>query len=68
MPEIIRAGVQINAVELLDDEMMRAINLSSPQLGHAVKPTLFFKFAGSQAQIDHEIKGKRKRSGEADVY
>ncbi|SAM09327.1 hypothetical protein [Absidia glauca] len=56
VPEIIRAGVQINAVELLDDEMMRAINLASPQLGHAVKPTLFFKFAGSQAQIDHEIK------------
>ncbi|CAO3595739.1 unnamed protein product [Absidia cylindrospora] len=56
VPELIRAGVQINAVELLDDEMMRAIHLSSPQLGHAVKPTLFFKFAGSQAQIDHEIK------------
>ncbi|KAI8339337.1 hypothetical protein BC941DRAFT_420206 [Chlamydoabsidia padenii] len=56
VPEIIRAGVQINAVELLDDEMMRAIHLSSPQLGHDVKPTLFFKFAGSQSQIDHEIK------------
>ncbi|KAI8081570.1 uncharacterized protein BX664DRAFT_366861 [Halteromyces radiatus] len=56
VPELVRAGVQINAVELLDDEMMRAVMMSSPQLGHAIKPTLFFKFSGSQAQIDHEIK------------
>ncbi|ORX50175.1 hypothetical protein DM01DRAFT_1337847 [Hesseltinella vesiculosa] len=56
VPDLVHAGVQVNAVELLDDEMMRAVNMANPKLGHATKPTLFFKFAGSPVQIEHEIK------------
>ncbi|CEG66966.1 hypothetical protein RMATCC62417_03454 [Rhizopus microsporus] len=70
VPEIIQAGVQVGAVELLDALMMKAINLSSPDLGYAEKPTLFFKFSGaSQVVIDQEIKivsdiAKRHQGGE----
>ncbi|KAG0175798.1 hypothetical protein DFQ28_003604 [Apophysomyces sp. BC1034] len=55
VPELIRAGVQIGAVELLDDLMMKAVCLANPSLGYEAKPTLFFKFAGSKPQIQHEI-------------
>lgn len=56
VPELMQAGVQIGAVELLDSLMMKAINISNPKLGYAEKPTLFFKFSGgSQTVLDHEI-------------
>jgi D-lactate dehydrogenase (cytochrome) len=56
VPDLVRAGVQIGAVELLDAEMMKAINLANPDLGHAAKPTLFFKFSGaSKITVEHEI-------------
>lgn len=56
VPDLVRAGVQIGAVELLDSEMMKAINLASPDLGHSEKPTLFFKFSGgSDVIVQHEI-------------
>jgi D-lactate dehydrogenase (cytochrome) len=57
VPDIVRAGVQIGAVELLDSKMMKAINLANPDLGHSEKPTLFFKFSGgSEVIVQHEIK------------
>ncbi|KAG2193186.1 hypothetical protein INT47_002878 [Mucor saturninus] len=57
VPDLVRAGVQIGAVELLDSEMMKAINLANPDLGHSEKPTLFFKFSGgSDISVQHEIK------------
>lgn len=57
VPDLVRAGVQIGAVELLDSEMMKAINLANPDLGHSEKPTLFFKFSGgSENIVQHEIK------------
>jgi D-lactate dehydrogenase (cytochrome) len=57
VPDLVRAGVQIGAVELLDSLMMKAINLANPNLGHSEKPTLFFKFTGnSKVQVDHDIK------------
>lgn len=57
VPDLTRAGVQIGAVELLDEVMMKAIRLSNPELGYEEKPTLFFKFvANSKAQIEHDIK------------
>lgn len=56
VPELVRAGVQIGAVELLDAKMMKAINLANPELGHQEKPTLFFKFSGGSKKIvEHEI-------------
>ncbi|GAA5799299.1 hypothetical protein HPULCUR_004710 [Helicostylum pulchrum] len=56
VPDLVRAGVQIGAVELLDAQMMKAINLANPDLGHSEKPTLFFKFSGaSQQLVQHDI-------------
>ena len=56
VPDLVRAGVQIGAVELLDGEMMKAINMADPSLGHSEKPTLFFKFSGgSKTVVQHEI-------------
>ncbi|KAI8376133.1 uncharacterized protein BYT42DRAFT_573531 [Radiomyces spectabilis] len=55
VPDLIRAGVQIGAVELLDELMMKAVNLANPSLGHKERPTLFLKFSGSKPQIEHEI-------------
>lgn len=56
VPDIIMAGVQIGAVELLDDLMMKAINMANPRLGYVEKTTLFFKFSGAdKAQIKRDI-------------
>lgn len=56
VPDLTRAGVQIGAVELLDEVMMKAVRMANPNLGYEEKPTLFFKFVGSKPQIEHEIK------------
>ncbi|KAI7872808.1 hypothetical protein BDF14DRAFT_1872955 [Spinellus fusiger] len=55
VPDLIQAGVQIGAVELLDELMMKAVRLANPSLGHTENPTLFFKFSGSKPKIEHEI-------------
>ncbi|KAI8987414.1 hypothetical protein BDF20DRAFT_904539 [Mycotypha africana] len=56
VPDLMRAGVQIGAVELLDAKMMEATNLALPDLKFTIKPTLFFKFSGgSKELIDHDI-------------
>ncbi|ODV60576.1 D-lactate dehydrogenase, oxidizes D-lactate to pyruvate, transcription is heme-dependent [Ascoidea rubescens DSM 1968] len=47
--QIVSKGIQVNAVELLDDEMMKCINISGETSKTWVeKPTLFFKLAGSK--------------------
>jgi D-lactate dehydrogenase (cytochrome) len=57
VPEIMMAGIQIGAVELLDDLMMKAINIANPRLGYVEKTTLFFKFSGpDKAQVERDIK------------
>jgi D-lactate dehydrogenase (cytochrome) len=57
VPEIMMAGIQIGAVELLDDLMMKAINMANPRLGYEEKTTLFFKFSGpDKAQVERDIK------------
>lgn len=57
VPDIMMAGVQIGAVELLDDLMMQAINMANPRLGYVEKTTLFFKFSGpDKAQVERDIK------------
>ncbi|KAI7900657.1 uncharacterized protein BX663DRAFT_517139 [Cokeromyces recurvatus] len=58
VPDLIRAGIQIGAVELLDSLMMKAIRLANPKLEYAQeRPTLFFKFSGRTAeQLQEEIK------------
>lgn len=50
---VMQAGVPIAAMEILDDVQMRVINLSGstrPRVWKE-KPTLFFKFAGTQAGV-----------------
>ncbi|CAO3685165.1 unnamed protein product [Umbelopsis ramanniana] len=57
VPEIMMAGIQVGAVELLDDLMMKAINMANPRLGYEEKTTLFFKFSGpDKAQVERDIK------------
>ncbi|AFK02745.1 FAD linked oxidase domain protein [Emticicia oligotrophica DSM 17448] len=51
----IQRGIPISKIELLDDAMMRAINLYSA-LGYAEKPTLFLEFAGSEIELKEQIK------------
>ncbi|KAA0152969.1 hypothetical protein FNF29_03492 [Cafeteria roenbergensis] len=47
---LLREGVEVSCVELLDDGMIRVINEQSG-FDHAVAPTLFFKFAGSPEAV-----------------
>ena len=60
----VREGIPIAAVELLDDEQMKAVNLSgstSKQWKEA--PTLFFKFSGpSQGGVKDSISSVQKQA------
>ena len=50
---VMQAGIPIQAMELLDEVQMRVINLSGSTAPRKwqEKPTLFFKFAGTQAGV-----------------
>ncbi|OAV98535.1 hypothetical protein PTTG_25581 [Puccinia triticina 1-1 BBBD Race 1] len=64
--ELIKEGVSLACIELLDDQMMKAINHSSSGLNWDEKPSLFLKFTGTLAQIksDEELTAKiLKRNG-----
>ncbi|KAA1112208.1 hypothetical protein PGTUg99_013411 [Puccinia graminis f. sp. tritici] len=64
--ELIKEGVSLACIELLDDQMMKAINHSSSGLNWDEKPSLFLKFTGTLEQIksDEELTAKiLKRSG-----
>lgn len=56
--DIVAKGIQVNAVELLDDEMMKCINhLAQTTRQWSEKPTLFFKLGGaSKKAVDELIK------------
>jgi len=58
---VIRNGVTIGAVEILDDVQMRVIN-QSKSTGREWKeaPTLFFKFSGSKAIVSDSISQVRR--------
>ncbi|EFA75861.1 Glycolate oxidase subunit D-like protein [Heterostelium album PN500] len=47
-------GIQIGRAELLDDVMLKAVNLSNDTQFEEV-PTLIFEFTGSPAQVDEQI-------------
>lgn len=55
--DVIRHGVQVAAVELMDEEQMRIVNeggATRPRVWKEV-PTLFFKFSGTQVSVDDNI-------------
>ncbi|KAG2185803.1 hypothetical protein INT43_002240 [Umbelopsis isabellina] len=57
VPDIMKAGIQVGAVELLDEVMMKAINMANPRLGYEEEVTLFFKFSGpNKTQVQNDIK------------
>ncbi len=51
----IQKGVPIAKIELLDDQMMRAINRYS-SLDYQEVPTLFLEFGGSSVEVEQQIK------------
>ncbi len=54
--KIVRAGIPVAAVEILDDVQMKAINLSdSVERQYDEVPTLFFKFGGTQSGVKEQI-------------
>ncbi|EAW11076.1 FAD-binding oxidoreductase [Aspergillus clavatus NRRL 1] len=54
---VVEEGVNIAAVELLDDVQMKCVNAGGATERHwEEKPTLFFKFAGTKAAVDEEVR------------
>ena len=51
---VLRAGVQIGCVELLDESAIRVVN-QYVGLTLAEKPTIFFKFTGSEVGVKDEV-------------
>ncbi|KAB8338834.1 hypothetical protein FH972_021778 [Carpinus fangiana] len=68
--KVVRAGVPIAAVELLDDVQMRCINQAgSTTKKWAEQPTLFFKFSGTQSGVKESIslvQGMARAAGSRD--
>lgn len=56
--EMLLAGIQLNAIELLDDKMMNVINISGETTKKwSEKPTLFLKIGASNSEVvDSQIR------------
>jgi D-lactate dehydrogenase (cytochrome) len=54
---VMRAGVQVAAMEIMDEVQMRVVNLSgaTPYRKWKESPTLFFKFSGTKASVKENI-------------
>lgn len=52
--QTIQKGIPIAKIELLDEQMMRAINRYS-SLNYSENPTLFLEFHGSQAELEEQV-------------
>lgn len=52
--EILQKGVQLGAIEIMDEQMVRAVNNYS-NLTLPPKPTIFFKFTGTKAHVQDDI-------------
>ncbi|KAK9332647.1 hypothetical protein V1520DRAFT_334714 [Lipomyces starkeyi] len=58
--EIVRKGIPVSAVELLDKEMMKCINAAGQtSRDWREEPTLFFKFGGTPNGVKEQIKETR---------
>lgn len=65
---VVAAGVPLAAAELLDDEMVRAVNAKyARRLGGALPETttVLFKFAGSPRSVDLDVERARELCGPA---
>ncbi|MEJ7818952.1 MAG: FAD-linked oxidase C-terminal domain-containing protein [Rubrobacteraceae bacterium] len=51
---VIRSGMQIGRVELVDARTIEAVN-AYKQTDYAVAPTLFLEFAGSEAGVERDV-------------
>ncbi|CEP60208.1 D-lactate dehydrogenase LALA0_S01e05490g [Lachancea lanzarotensis] len=60
---LIQEGIQLNAMELLDDNMMKVINRAGAtyKTDWIEKPTLFFKIGGRNDNIISEVVGEVNR-------
>jgi D-lactate dehydrogenase (cytochrome) len=61
--DVIQGGVNVACIELLDEVMIKAINLKNQSMGNTrhweEKPSLFLKFSGSEATIKGDIEAVR---------
>ncbi|PLN80230.1 hypothetical protein BDW42DRAFT_201370 [Aspergillus taichungensis] len=63
---LVKEGVGLTAVELLDDVQMKCVNDSgSTNRVWKQAPTLFFKFAGSPGAVDEQIQITKRMAQEA---
>lgn len=63
--KVVRAGVPIAAIEILDDVQMKCINdAGSTSRSWDEAPTLFFKFAGTPSSVEEHIGIVRNLAGE----
>lgn len=54
--KVVGQGVQVAAVEILDDEQMKCINKAGMTSKHWKEaPTLFFKFAGTERAVKEQV-------------
>ncbi len=51
---VIRSGMQIGRVELVDARSIEAVN-AYKETDYAVAPTLFFEFSGSEASVEEDV-------------
>jgi D-lactate dehydrogenase (cytochrome) len=51
---VIRSGMQIGRVELVDARSIEAVN-AYKETEYAVAPTLFFEFSGSEASVEKDV-------------
>lgn len=53
--EILQRGIQLGAIEIMDEEMIKAVNNYS-NLGLPQMPTIFFKFTGTKPHVEDDIR------------
>jgi D-lactate dehydrogenase (cytochrome) len=58
---VVRSGVQIGRVELVDARTVEAFN-AYKGTEYAVSPTLFLEFSGSEAAVEHDVATAREIS------
>lgn len=53
--EILQKGVQMGAIEIMDEEMVKAVN-NYAGLKLPLKPTILFKFTGTESHVTDDIR------------